>query len=141
MGEGQCRSAAMAATTLTHRARAQAEKLRGAKIIKNERETPVPKLAGEESDDDDDAARQEGAFGCIDDAIPEPDTAFNAIEPETPSHDDPQHQDHHQVRAPRSEAYVQLTRWVANGFSSTRIWIVQLQATVTARRSRTNCIV
>ena len=42
MGEGQCRSASMAATTLTHRAKPKLKKLRGAKIMKNERETPVP---------------------------------------------------------------------------------------------------
>ncbi len=39
------------------------------------------------------------------------------------------------------EAYIQPTVVIASGFSSTRIWIVQLQATETARRSRTNCIV
>ena len=39
------------------------------------------------------------------------------------------------------EASLQVTRCVVNGFNSTRIWIVQVQATVTAKRSRTNCIV
>ncbi len=42
MGEGQCRSANMAAATLTQRAKPKLKKLRGAKIMKNERDTPVP---------------------------------------------------------------------------------------------------
>ncbi len=42
MGEGQCRSATIAANTLTHRAKPKLTKTRGAKIMKNERDTPVP---------------------------------------------------------------------------------------------------
>jgi hypothetical protein len=53
-------------------------------------------VGGKRSDDDDVAAGQQRAFGRNEDAIPQTDSAFNAIEPEAPGHDDPQHQDHHQ---------------------------------------------
>ena len=43
MGAGQRRSASIAARTLMHRAIPKATKLRGAKIMKNERDTPPPK--------------------------------------------------------------------------------------------------
>ena len=57
-----------------------AKKSQGPKIMKNERDTLAPSLAGEKSDDDDVATGQQRAFRCIHHTAPQPDAAFHPIE-------------------------------------------------------------
>ena len=73
----------------------------------------------------------ERAFGGVHQAVPQSDRALNAIEAEAPRHAT------HRTRiimrdGAQTEAALQLTHSIVNGFNNTRIWMVALQATVTA---------